>query len=160
MATMKFRFDSEIPPSVPLRLKIETNCREHFAELGWQKTSFSVNSNWYTGACNLTTYKIEELLGTKVRALYQRKKGRDLFDLYQALTKISMDKEAIIACYKKYMEFSVGAAPSQKEFLLNMEEKMQDEYFTGDIKGLVRPTENYDQNDAYELVKNELINRM
>jgi len=55
MATMKFRFDSEIAPSVPLRLKIETNCREHFADLGWQKTSFSVDSNWYKGSCELTT---------------------------------------------------------------------------------------------------------
>jgi len=160
MATMKFRFDSEIAPSVPLRLKIETNCREHFAELGWQKTSFSVDSNWYNGSCKLTTYKIEELLGTKIRALYQRKKGRDLFDLYQALTKIDLDKDAIISCYKKYMEFSVGSAPSQKEFLLNMEEKMQDEYFIGDIMGLVRPSEQYDQIKAYELVKAELIDRM
>lgn len=30
MATVKFRFQSEFPPIVPLRLKIETNCREHF----------------------------------------------------------------------------------------------------------------------------------
>lgn len=37
MATMKFRFESEIAPVVPMRLKIEINCREHFAELGWKK---------------------------------------------------------------------------------------------------------------------------
>lgn len=160
MATMKFKFDSEIAPSVPLKLKIETNCREHFAELGWDKTLFSVDSNWYQGSCELTTYKIEELLGTKIRALYQRKKGRDLFDLYQALTKVNPDGDAIIRCYKRYMEFSVGAAPSRKEFLQNMERKMQDEYFLGDITGLVRPTEQYDQIQAYELVKTELINRM
>jgi predicted nucleotidyltransferase component of viral defense system len=160
MATMKFRFDSEIAPSVPLKLKIETNCREHFAELGWQKTSFSVVSNWFNGSCALTTYRIEELLGTKIRALYQRKKGRDLFDLYQALTRIEMDKDAIIACYKKYMEFSVGTTPSQKEFILNMEEKMEDGDFIGDITGLIRPSENYDQHKAYALVKTELIERM
>jgi len=29
---------------------------------------------------------LEELLGTKLRALYQRRKGRDLFDLAVALT--------------------------------------------------------------------------
>src|SRR5690606_684393 len=39
MATMKFRFESEIAPVVPMRLKIEINCREHFAELGWEKTA-------------------------------------------------------------------------------------------------------------------------
>ncbi len=95
-----------------------------------------------------------------MRALYQRKKGRDLFDLYQALIKVELDKDAIIACYKKYMEFSVGSAPSQKEFLLNMEEKMQDEYFIGDIMGLVRPAEQYNQIKAYELVTAELKDRM
>jgi predicted nucleotidyltransferase component of viral defense system len=160
MASMRFRFDSEIPPVVPLRLKIETNCREHFAVLGWQKTSFSVESSWFTGSCHLTTYAIEELLGTKIRALYQRKKGRDLYDLYHALNDIHMDKDAVIECYKKYMEFSVGNVPSQKEFLINMEEKMNDDYFGGDITGLIRPTESYDQSAAFELVKKELIERM
>lgn len=88
MATMKFRFESEIAPVVPLRLKIEINCREHFAELGWEKKDFSVQSNWFKGSCSLTTYKLEELLGTKIRALYQRRKGRDLYDLYQALPRV------------------------------------------------------------------------
>lgn len=160
MATMKFRFESEIPPMVPLRLKIETNCREHFAELGWHKMPFAVQSSWYTGSCQLTTYKIEELLETKVRALYQRKKGRDLYDLYHALTKIRMDTDEIIACYKRYMAFSVGSVPTQKEFILNMEAKMQDDYFIGDIAGLIRPTESYNQVEAFDLIKKELISKM
>jgi predicted nucleotidyltransferase component of viral defense system len=160
MASMKYRFDSEIPPTVPIRLKIETNCREHFAELGWEEKRFSVDSNWFKGECNITTYKIEELLGTKIRALYQRKKGRDLFDLYQALTKATLDMNAIITCYKKYMEFSVGKSPSQKEFQLNLEAKMNDSEFSGDITALIRQTEHYDQHVAYELVKETLISKM
>ena len=31
-------------------------------------------------------YDIHEMMGTKLRALFQRKRGRDLFDLYWALT--------------------------------------------------------------------------
>lgn len=160
MATMKFRFDSEFPPVVPLRLKIETNCREHFAELGWQRTRFSVESSWYIGSCDLTTYKLEELLGTKLRALYQRKKGRDLYDLYQALTRADVDPKAVIRCYKRYMIFSVGNTPTQKEFILNMEDKMQDSYFGGDITGLIRPDDKYDQKEAYRIVRQELIEKM
>ena len=38
-------------------------------------------SRWFTGAAKVLTYDLDELLGTKLRALYQRKKGRDLFDL-------------------------------------------------------------------------------
>jgi len=83
--TLKFRFDSEFPPIVSLRLKIEINCREHFTVLGWERIPFEVKSSWFNGECRLTTYRVEELLGTKLRALYQRSKGRDLYDLWKAL---------------------------------------------------------------------------
>ena len=98
--TLKFRFDSEIPPVQRLRLKVEINCREHFAELDWYQKKFEVNTNWFKGSCKLTTYKLEELLGTKLRALYQRRKGRDLYDLYQALTKQEINHEALIRFFK------------------------------------------------------------
>jgi len=157
---MKFRFESEIAPVVPLRLKIEINCREHFAELGWEKKDFSVQSNWFEGSCSLTTYRLEELLGTKIRALYQRRKGRDLYDLYQAFTKSKLDVDAMLNCYRRYMEFSVGNVPSQKEFVHNMELKLQDQYFIGDITALIRPDEVYDHQKAYELVKTRLFEKM
>jgi predicted nucleotidyltransferase component of viral defense system len=160
MASMKFRFDSEIAPVVPLRLKVEINCREHFCELGWEKKYFSVQSSWFRGYCFLTTYKVEELLGTKIRALYQRRKGRDLYDLYQAFIKSKPDVETMLYCYRRYMEFSVGKAPSQKEFLQNVELKLQDKYFTGDIVALIRPDEIYDHREAYELVKKALFDKM
>jgi predicted nucleotidyltransferase component of viral defense system len=160
MTTLRYRFDSEIPPTVKLKLKIETNCREHFTELGWQKHTFSVKSEWYTGECNITTYKLEELLGTKLRALYQRRKGRDLYDLYKAFTQHQLDTKAILKCYNKYMEFSVSKAPSQKEFMLNIEEKMINPDFIGDIKALIRPEEKYDPETAFELVKTELFDKM
>lgn len=160
MATMKFKFDSEIAPVVPLRLKIEINCREHFSELGWEKKHFTVQSSWFNGSCSLTTYRLEELLGTKIRALYQRRKGRDLYDLYQVFTKAKPDVQAILHCYRKYMEFSVGKVPSQKGFLQNMELKLQDKYFIGDIVGLIRPDEVFDHSVAYELVKKELLDQM
>ena len=76
-----YRFPSEGPPVVPLRLKIETNTREHIAVHGTESVPFSVESRWWTGAAAITTFQIEELLGTKLRALFQRRKGRDLFDL-------------------------------------------------------------------------------
>lgn len=160
MATLKFKFESEIAPVVPLRLKIEINCREHFAELGWAKKNFSIQSNWFEGSCNVTTYKIEELLGTKIRALYQRRKGRDLYDLYQAFKKGKPDVEAMLQCYRRYMKFSVRNVPSQEEFIKNLELKLQDNYFRGDIVALIRPDEEYDHQTAYELVKKKLLTKI
>ena len=70
--TFIYRFDSEIPPVTPLRLKVEIDTREHFAVFGFVKQRFQVSSPWFAGAAELLTYSLEELLGTKLRALYQR----------------------------------------------------------------------------------------
>jgi hypothetical protein len=43
---------------------------------------------------------------------------------------------------------------------MNLDEKMLDSDFIGDTKGLLRPEVTYDINVAYELVKNELIERI
>lgn len=73
--TMLFRMESEMPPVMPIRLKVEINCFEHFNEMGLVKIPFSVNNQWFKGPCEITTYNFSELIGTKMRALYQRKKG-------------------------------------------------------------------------------------
>ena len=52
-----------------------------------------------SGKCEITTYSLNELLGTKLRALYQRKKGRDLFDYmshYQRRLLMSMKSCVVI----------------------------------------------------------------
>jgi predicted nucleotidyltransferase component of viral defense system len=159
--TLHYSFESEFPPVQNLRLKVETNCREHFTVLGYQQFPFQVNSSWFTGACNITTYPLEELLGTKLRALYQRRKGRDLYDMYKALVQVpGMDKAALLQCYHAYMDFVVDKPPTQKVYLQNMEAKMQDDEFIGDIAALIRPTEKYDQATAFELVRTELMEKM
>jgi predicted nucleotidyltransferase component of viral defense system len=159
--TLHYRFESEFPPSQNLRLKVETNCREHFTVLGYHQFPFQVNSSWFTGECNITTYQLEELLGTKLRALYQRRKGRDVYDVYKALVqKPEMDKEALLHCYHAYIAFAVNEPPTQKVYLENMEAKMQDDEFLGDIVALIRPTEKYDMKTAFELVRLELLEKM
>jgi predicted nucleotidyltransferase component of viral defense system len=158
--TMLFRMESEIPPVVPIRLKIEINCFEHFNELGLVKVPFSMENSWFSGSCELTTYALNELLGTKLRALYQRKKGRDLFDLYKALTITDADPEIIIRCYKRYMNFVVSQLPTHKQFILNMENKMTDSDFLEDIGSLIRSDEIYDIQEAYRIVKEKIIDRL
>ena len=158
--TLIFRFESEIPPIIPIRLKVEINTREHFSVLGLSPYDFSVDSQWFSGSCKITTYRLEELLGTKLRALYQRRKGRDLFDLWKALTMQNVNDEEVIRCYREYMAFSVGKAPTQKEYLLNMEQKIEDDEFLGDMEMLLRPDEKYNAVEAWKLVKSRLIEKL
>ena len=63
------------------------------------------------------TYQLDELVGTKLRALYQRRKGRDLYDLYKALTTSDINIDNVLACYQKYMEFVVDHIPTYKNLL-------------------------------------------
>lgn len=158
--TMLFRMESEIPPVVPIRLKIEINCFEHFNELGLVKVPFSLENSWFTGSCELTTYRLEELLGTKLRALYQRKKGRDLFDLYKAIIDKDVDAELLLRCYNRYMDFSVAKAPTFKQFVQNMEDKMKDPEFLGDIDNLLHPDETFNMQEAYQIVKEKIIDKL
>src|SRR6476620_10838883 len=48
--------------------------------LDHNQKKFSISSDWFSGEAMISTYHLNELMGTKMRALYQRKKGRDLFD--------------------------------------------------------------------------------
>lgn len=119
-----------------------------------------MENSWFTGTAELTTYHFEELLGTKLRALYQRKKGRDLFDLYIALQRRDVDVEKVMQCYRKYMEFVVDKAPSYKQYVNNMEEKMQDPEFLDDTTMLLRPEITFSPVEAYPLVYKTFIDKM
>jgi len=154
-----YRFTSEYEEE-PRRLKLEINCKEHFNVLDWVEFPFEINNPWFSGKTAITTYSINELLGTKLRALYQRSKGRDLFDLDYSRRNIELDIDEIIKCYYAYMQFSVGKAPSQKEFLQNVEAKEQDSSFTGDMEGLLRPEIHYDQESAFNWLKESIIKKM
>jgi len=158
--TIIYHFETSTQPIVNMRLKIEINTREHFNVLGFKEIPYKVENTWFTGKCNLTGYELEELLGTKLRALYQRRKGRDLFDLYWALTNHEVDTQKVIQCYKAYMDFSVDNPPTQKQFLANMEEKMIEKEFLQDIHSILRPEVEYDNLKAWEIVRKELIEKL
>lgn len=155
-----YRFTSEYE-QIRMRLKLEINCKEHFNVLEWVDFPFEVKSEWFSGKADLRTYNINELLGTKLRALYQRSKGRDLFDLHYFRQHIDIDYEQIITCFKEYTSFATGKRPpGKKEFLLNFEEKQNDPDFAGDMEALLRTSIKYNQAEASEWVINELIEKI
>jgi len=159
--TLIFNFESEMQPVQILKLKVEINCREHFSVFDLKKKTFKVNSLWFNKQCNITTYEFEELLGTKLRALYQRKKGRDLYDLFKALRSTdSLSKEKIIQVFLDYMKHEISAIPSKLSYLKNLEDKMRDPEFLGDTTALLRPDETYDPNEGFDLVRKEIIEMM
>jgi len=149
-----YRFESEIPPVVRLKLKVETNTREHFTVRGTTTRSFTVDSRWWNGGAEITTFEIEELLGTKLRALYQRRKGRDLFDLCVALDA-GIAAEAIVKIFRVYME-KEGRSITRAIFEENLSTKTELPAFVDDIPRLLPPDVTFDIRAAIERVHKEI----
>ena len=154
--TFVYRFDSEDAPPIRLKLKVEINTREHFALYGLTHVPFAVSSRWFEGSCEIGTYELDELLGTKLRALYQRKRGRDLFDLATALEKPGVNPDRIIAAFSEYMDQG-GNHATRAQFEQNMDAKLRDPQFTADIGPLLATGFTWDLEAAAESISTNLI---
>lgn len=157
--TLLYRFETSFAPVSRMRLKIEINTREHFSVLGIEKRSFSVDNPWFSGSTDLYVYQLDELLGTKMRALYQRKKGRDLYDLWLALKSGSVRPDRVVECFQNYISHE-GRTVSRAEFEANLATKLKSEVFLEDIKPLTTNDIEYDPVVAAEMVRNTLIARL
>ena len=157
--SLSYRMVSEGPPAVPMRLKIEVNSREHFTVFGLQGHLFTVESRWYADSARIQTFHRDELLGTKLRALYQRKKGRDLFDLWAAQADGKADSTRVVQCFLEYLNQS-GLRVSRAEFEANLAAKLADPAFTQDVAPLLGPGVAWDSEDAARYVRQELLARL
>ena len=154
--TFVYRFDSEDAPPLPLRLKVEINTREHFSVCGLKQVPFAVRSRWFEGACEINSYELDELLGTKLRALYQRKAGRDLFDLAVALGHPDAHAERIVTVFLRYMAHG-GHTVTRALFEQNLAEKMADPEFLAAISPLLSDGYTWDPEAEAPLVARRLI---
>ena len=151
--TLTYRMASEA--GLPLRLKVEIDSREHFTVLGLEKRILDIHSRWFSGSSSLLTYQLDELLGTKVRALYQRNKGRDLYDLWAAFQNAQVTPVRVIDCFLRYM-MNEGHKISRAEFERNLLAKLDDPGFLNDAKPLLMNASEYDVHLAADFVMNKL----
>ena len=154
---MRFRYESETPPVEPMRLKVEANTFEHFSELPLVRLPFSVVTPWFTGSCDVTTYELDELLGTKLRAMYQRKKVRDLFDMDYTLRHAEVDVDRLLRCWTRYMSVDGHMPPTRDEFVENMEQKISSADYLNDMVDILRPGVSFDPLGAYGHVRATVI---
>ena len=96
------------------------------------------------------------MLGTKLRALYQRKKGRDLYDLWRVLDTDKLNHESVIECFQRYIAHG-GQKVTRAQFEENLANKMQDNAFLEDVVPLLPTEVTYQAKTAYELVSSRLI---
>jgi len=159
MTAINYRYLADGAPPQKMKLKIEINCREHMSVFDLKEVNVSIENSWFSGNAAVKTYEPEELLGTKLRALYQRSKGRDLFDLWYALVHLKLDSVKIIYAYNEYLN-AAGTKIKKEDFIANIDEKMQDDNFRKDILGLLRPGIKFDLDAAHQVINTEILHKL
>lgn len=156
-----FNFVPEVDPQTKLGLKVEINTREHKSLLGIRKYRFAVDSSWYEGKTDIASFEPEELFGTKLRALLQRRRNRDLFDLHQGLKQLAMEPDKLIACFEYYLAqegHPISRAAAEERMLKKLTQSL-----TEDIEPLLPAGIRFNEDDAmvaFEMVWTQLISRI
>lgn len=110
---------------------------------------YSVASSWYSGSSDVLTFSVDELLATKIRALYQRSKGRDLFDFWLALTQLGVNGSGVVDAFEPYRP----SGYTRKDAIANLRDKLNRQAFRDDLRALVSTwPDDYDVDSAAELV--------
>jgi predicted nucleotidyltransferase component of viral defense system len=154
-----YRFDSEDSQPIPLRLKIEINTVEPFAVFGFQEKHYQVENPWFSGGASIRTYELEELIGTKFRALYQRSKGRDLYDLWMAISKLNVDCNKVLEAFS-YYNTKHNIKISRAEYEKNLFGKMSSVDFLSDAKQVLPQAATWSPEQAFEVVLNHLVKEL
>ncbi len=152
-------FDAQ-PTGSPgrIRIKIETNIAETESFLPRITVPYAVDSRWWSGHADVRTFQIEELIATKLRALYQRRKGRDLFDLWHVLTDLQLDEQLVIDGLAHYM---AGNVFSYHDISANLAAKIESPDFAADHAQLTAaPPSQYSIPAAADLVMERLGSRL
>jgi predicted nucleotidyltransferase component of viral defense system len=136
-----FHMTAEDPAAPPIRVKIEINTYERTAYDGPQTVRYAVSNPWFSGAAEIATFTKEEVLATKLRALLQRDKGRDLIDLSHATEVFGdLDTPRVVRCFGQYLEAGKQKI-SRAEAEERMFDKLDDPAFLADVRPLLAAEE-------------------
>ena len=145
-------------PGATLDIVVEANVTERKSHRDIVQIPFEFTHRGATIKSVLNSYDLHEMLGTKMRALFQRKRGRDLFDLYWALTMATpaVDPAIVIESFRHYLE-QEGSSAARAEFIGILDSHLADRGFCNDMLPLLRVGLDYDPKKAGELVKAKLL---
>lgn len=156
-----FKFAPEADLETTLKLKVEINTREHESLYGIKSYPFEIDSSWHKEKTEILSFEPEELFGTKLRALLQRRKNRDLFDLHEGLKQLSMDPGKLIACFEHYLALEgkpISRAIAERRMLEKLRRSL-----TEDIAPLLPAGVEFNDDDAMDAFNNiwiELVARI
>jgi len=155
---MTYSIPSVMEPGRMLDIVVEANVTERNPHRAVAEVLFVFPFRGESIQTRIKGYDIHEMLGTKMRAMFQRRRGRDLFDLYWALTQSTrpVDPSAIIESFQYYMK-QEGTNAGRKEFVGILEAHLGDRGFCTDMEPLLRNGIVYDPQSAGRYIKANLL---
>lgn len=144
-------------PGPNLAIVVEANVTERQAHRKIEEIPFEFPFRGEPVRAVLNGYDLHEMLGTKMRALFQRKRGRDLFDLYWALTASpKLEPALVVESFLHYLRQEGGSAP-RAEFIGTLDSHLADRGFCTDMDPLLRTGLKYDPQEAGRIVRDRLL---
>lgn len=155
----KLIYQYESINKLPTKLKIEINTTEHFQVLPLCLEKLEVQSEWFNGSADIITYEIDELMAIKLRALYQRRKGRDLFDVWYVTKQKLINLDRVIEIFSKYST-NDNTNIRGDEFFKNLALKKNHPDFQSEMTALLPKELNWNFEEAYQFVLDKVISKL
>lgn len=156
---MTYAVPSLSTPGAVLTVVVEANVTERSSHRPLVEIPFEVPFREDAVRTSVNSFDIREMLGTKMRALFQRRRGRDLFDLYWALTSSTprVEPVAVVDSFLHYLR-EEGTTAGRREFIAVLQSHLADPGFRSDTDDLLRQGIHYDALSAGNYVQANLLN--
>jgi predicted nucleotidyltransferase component of viral defense system len=155
-----YKLPSVAEPGRELTIEVEANVTERIPHFPVQRLPFTVEFRGAKLGVELVSYNINEMLATKMRALFQRRKGRDLFDLYWALSTQSalpVSVAEVLQAFGHYMQ-AEGEPVARAKFIAHLRECLADRVgFCTDLVSFLRRDLTYDPDVAGTFIERNLL---
>ncbi|MDR1033327.1 MAG: nucleotidyl transferase AbiEii/AbiGii toxin family protein [Bifidobacteriaceae bacterium] len=123
-----------------IRIKIDIDSYDKRPKLPTNVTGFTLPTLGLSDTSNVRVLGLAELLATKVRALYSRAKGRDLFDLWVGLEELNVNPRDIVDAFAHYRPETY----TSRLAIMNLQNKLKNNNYLHNLDGLLSPDIVYD----------------
>jgi predicted nucleotidyltransferase component of viral defense system len=129
-----------------IKVKFEVNCNDAPPVLDLVRIQHEVKTRLWDEDAQILTFQAPEIVGTKFRALAQRRKGRDLSDLWLARRELGIQDAPLATAADHYLAHEGIAPATLRERLAD---HVTDPEFCNDLKALTaQPYPGFDVSTA------------
>ena len=163
---LTYHYAPAVAPPAVMKIKIEMNFNERRPCYALADFPYAPPLPGGDAAVTLRTYSLDEMLGTKMRALLQRSQGRDLFDLDRACVRHDealaagrgplVDPGRVAAALATYLRRE-GTRVTRGAYEASLRTKLATRAFRQDMTKVLPPGVEYDIDAAAERVRGRFV---